>query len=376
MRAFRQLPRRLYAHDPVAVQPLAMLQDFVLERHKHPFYDQGRGASAEFFLAADRATGRIVGRVAAIIDHRQNEHDRLRDPNYEPFGHFGFFECEDHLPDARGLIAAAGDWLRERGMKRMLGPASPSQSYDYGLLIEGYDLPHRFLVPYHPPYYAALLTGCGLTKAKDQFSLTGDLQDPRCREPMKRLAERGAAMAARCKDVTVRPINMRRYAEEARNLGAVFNEVLRDNFGHSPVTEQEWRLITDSVRPIVDPNFVLVAERDGKGVGLMIALPDINEVLGRLRLRFGFLEALEFLVRSWRWKAQCVTVLVAGSTRQGKNFAVTPLLVGQLAHNALAAGIRFVDGHHILEDNLGMLAPVLRHGFVPDRRYRIYQLAL
>jgi hypothetical protein len=65
-----------------------------------------------------------------------------------------------------------------------------------------------------------------------------------------------------------------------------------------------------------------------------------------------------------------------GSTREGNNFSVVPLLVGQLARNLLDHGIRYVDAHQILEDNHGILAPVLRHGLVADRRYRVYQLAL
>ncbi|MEI7837362.1 MAG: hypothetical protein WCK05_13255 [Planctomycetota bacterium] len=377
MRQFKRLPRRLYAGDPFFVQPLGSLQDFVLDRRRHPFYDHGRGASAEFFLAADPGTGRPVGRIAAIIDHRFNQHARQQDPHHELCGHFGFFDCENSPLLARGLIGAAADWLRGQGIRRMLGPASPSQSYDYGLLMEGHDRPHRFLLPYHPAYYAGLLEGAGLTKATDLLSLTGDLHDPRCREPLQRLVDRTDAMRARASvKVTVRPIDMRRYAQETRLLGAVLNEVLRDHFGHSPITESEWRLITDSLRPVVDPRFVLIAEREGEPVGLMIALPDINEIIGRLRLRFGFVEILEFLLRSWRAKPQCVTVVVMGSTREGNNFSVVPLLVGQLARNLLDHGIRYVDAHQILEDNHGILAPVLRHGLVADRRYRVYQLAL
>jgi hypothetical protein len=377
MRHFKALPRGLYARDTVAVQPLGQLQDFVLDRQRHPFYDHGRGASAEFFLAVDRGTGQPLGRIAAIIDHRHNQLSQQQDPHHELCGHFGFFECVDSPPVARALIAAAADWLRSQGMRQMQGPASPSQSYDYGLLIEGQDQPHRFLLPYHPAYYANLLEGAGLSKAKDLVSLTGDFEDPRCRAPIQRLIERTDAMRARvAKKIVIRSINMRRYREETRMLGALLNDVLEDHFGHSPITEQEWQLITDSLRPVVDPHFVLIAERDGQPVGLTIALPDINEIIGRLRLRFGFVEILEFLARSWRFKPKCVTVVVMGATHKGNRFAVNPLMVGQLTRNMLGRGIRSVDAHQVLEDNHGMLDPLLRHGLVADRRYRVYQLAL
>ena len=139
MQNFKKLPRQLYARDPFAILPLSTLQDFVLDRERHPFYDHGRGASAEFFLATDTATGRPVGRIAAIIDHRHNQLAKQHDPHHELCGHFGFFDCENSQQVAKKLIHAAADWLRSKGVRQMLGPASPSQSYDFGLLIEGHD---------------------------------------------------------------------------------------------------------------------------------------------------------------------------------------------------------------------------------------------
>ena len=377
MRDFACLPGRLYNGDPRGVLPLRLLQDAVLDRKKHPFYNHGQGADAEFFVAADRATGKTVGRIAAILDRRHNELARQQDPRHELCGQFGFFDCVDSPPVARALIEAAADWLRQRGAKQMLGPASPSQSYDYGLLVEGHDRPHRFLLPYHPAYYAALLEGCGLNKAKDLLSLSGDLTDPICRQRIDDFVERTDAMRVRSSmNVTIRPIDKRRYRDECAVFGAVLNDVLRNHFGHSPISEQEWHLITDSLRSFANPDFLLLAERDGKPIGLAVAVPDLNEVIGRLRMHSGVLQPVEFLLRSWRWRPECVCVVVVGVTQESGNFAIAPMLVGQLVRNLLAHGVRYVDAHQVLEDNHPILDPLLAHGFHPDRRHRVYQKAL
>ena len=377
MRRFRELPGLLYSSDPCGVRPLKMLQDAVLDRKRHPFYNNGQGAVAEFFIAVDRATGRPVGRIGAIIDNRHNELARRQDPDHELGGQFGFFDCVNSPQVAQALIGAAADWLRQRGVKHMLGPASPSQSYDYGLLIEGHQCPHRFLLSYHPAYYAALLEGCGLSKAKDLLSLSGDLNDPTCRTLIEQFIARTATMQARSSvNVTFRPINMRKYRQDARIFGKVLNDALEDHFGHSPITEREWQLITDSLRPFVNPDFILLAEQDGEPIGLTIGVPDLNEIIGRLRLRFGLLETLEFLLRSWRSKPQCISVIVAGVNRKYSKFGVAPMLIGQLVRNLLAHKVRFVNAHQVLEDNHPILDPLLRHGFQADRRHRVYQLAL
>ena len=380
MRQFKRLPRRLAATaeqaGSIGVPSLAMLADALVNRNKHPFYDGGRGAEAEFFLAVD-ASGTAVGRIGALIDHRFNAHLQRREPGHELVGTFGFFECVNSPEVARQLIAAAGDWLRARGARQMLGPASPSQSYDYGLLVEGFDKPHRFLQPYNPAYYPALIEACGLTKAKDVVSLTLDLHDPAARAQIEQFIKLSAAMANRSSlKVTMRPIDMRHYRQETAALCRVLNESLPEHFGHSPIAEAEWRDITDSLRPFVKPDLVLMAEQAGKMIGAVVAIPDLNEIIRKIRLRVGLLEPLEFLVRSLGHKPTCICVAVLGISRSENSFAVAPMLVGHLARNLLATGVQYVDAHQVLEDNRPILEPLLRNGFKADRRYRIYQKPL
>ncbi len=79
---FVELPYALYRGDPHWVPPLRIAVKELLDRAKHPFY---LDAEAEFFLA--RQNGRVVGRIAAIID---KAHNRFHEENA---GFFGFFEA-------------------------------------------------------------------------------------------------------------------------------------------------------------------------------------------------------------------------------------------------------------------------------------------
>src|SRR6266498_1589184 len=140
LREFRELPRVLRGADPHWVEPLRTEQTRLLDRDRHPFYVDGEGATAEFFLARDRRTGRAVGRVAAILNERYNRH--RRESGAAPLqGFFGFFDSIDSLDVTGGLLESAARWLRERGAAEMIGPASPSQNYEYGILIEGHERP-------------------------------------------------------------------------------------------------------------------------------------------------------------------------------------------------------------------------------------------
>ena len=64
--------------------PLRIAVKELLDRKKHPFY---ANADAEFFLA--RRDGRVVGRIAAILDRNHNQFHE------ESAGFFGFFESVD-----------------------------------------------------------------------------------------------------------------------------------------------------------------------------------------------------------------------------------------------------------------------------------------
>ena len=63
LKEFVELPYTLYRDDPYWVPPLRIAVKELLDRKKHPFY---ANAEAEFFLA--RQDGRVVGRIAAIVD--------------------------------------------------------------------------------------------------------------------------------------------------------------------------------------------------------------------------------------------------------------------------------------------------------------------
>ena len=73
----------------------------MLDAAKNPFW---KHAKRELFLA--RRDGKVVGRIAAIVD---DEHNRVHG---EKIGFFGFFECEDDREAAARSSAAAEAWVR------------------------------------------------------------------------------------------------------------------------------------------------------------------------------------------------------------------------------------------------------------------------
>ena len=81
------------------------------------------------FLA--RRDGRIVGRVAAIINRRANE------TWHEKHVRFGWIDFIDDLEVSAALLHAVEEWGRERGMTHIVGPLGFTDMDLEGMLTDG-----------------------------------------------------------------------------------------------------------------------------------------------------------------------------------------------------------------------------------------------
>ncbi|HEY8866355.1 MAG TPA: hypothetical protein VIM22_05425, partial [Solirubrobacteraceae bacterium] len=95
LRAFIDLPYRLYSEAPLWVPPLRFDVKHRLDRSKNPFFEH---AEAELYLA--RRDGRVVGRISAQVDRNFNEFQG------NDWGLFGWFCAQDDPEAAKGLVDA------------------------------------------------------------------------------------------------------------------------------------------------------------------------------------------------------------------------------------------------------------------------------
>src|SRR5262249_56817174 len=124
---FIEFPYSLYRGDPFWVPPLRIAVRELLDRAKHPFY---ANAEAEFFLA--RRDGRVVGRIAAILDRNHNKFHE------ENAGFFGFFESTNTPEVAAVFVGAAPEGGFGRGAVLLRGPGNPSTQQELGVCGDGF----------------------------------------------------------------------------------------------------------------------------------------------------------------------------------------------------------------------------------------------
>lgn len=354
--AFIALPDRLQAADPAYVAPLRAERRELLDPVRNPYF---RHAEVALFLAMRH--GRPVGRVAAQIDRLVVEAEGA-------IGHFGLLAAEDGAAVA-ALMEAAEGFLADRGMRRVRGPFNLSINHEAGLLVDGFATPPSVMTPHDQPHLSAALDRFGYAKARDLLAFEVAVDAP---SPFGGCRPGGP--------VALRPFDFADYDRELARALAVFNDAWHGNWGFVPLTADEMRAMASSLRPLLDPRLAIFAEIDGEAVGMLIALPDLNEAIrglnGRL-LPFGWARVL------WRLKVSGVTrarVPLMGVRRSvagtALGAAIPFAMVEALRPYCIASGYRRVEMSWILEDNRPMCRFAEAMGGRATKRWRLFEKAL
>ena len=362
MNAFIDVPFRLRRDDPQWVPPLRFERRAFLDRKKNPWFEH---AEAEFFLA--ERDGEPIGRISAHIDRRWDEFQGGSD------GFFGFFEVANDPEAAKALLDSATEWVRARDRERILGPMDFTMNDECGILIEGYNEPSMILEPWHPPYYKELIDGYGMEKRIDLLMWElyfGSLEQGESFTPMIH----AAADHSRKEGVTVRDMRRSDMEAEVTRFMEVYNVAWGKNWGFVPITEAEVRFQAKNLKPVLDENWAMIAEKDGEVVGAALTLPDVDQALTKMKgraLPFGwvhFLRRKKYIDR--------LRVFALGVLPEHQHLGVAAALYEKHLHSAEHHG---PPGGHmgwILETNEPMNRAMEGMGGKVVQRYRIYEKAL
>ena len=128
LKKFIEFHYDLYEGNPYDVPNLYSDDVNTLRKDKNAAFDF---CEAEYYMAFK--DGRMVGRVAAIINHRANEkwkQKRVR---------FGWIDFIDDLEVSGALLKAVEDYGRKKGMTEVVGPLGFTDLDPEGMLTWGFD---------------------------------------------------------------------------------------------------------------------------------------------------------------------------------------------------------------------------------------------
>jgi GNAT superfamily N-acetyltransferase len=362
LKRFIDLPFRLHANHPLWVPPLKLERRLFLNRRLNAFFSHGEAA---YFLA--RRDGRVVGRVSAQINRAFNEYHDAQ------WGWFGFLELEDDPEVAGALLDAAAGWLRQRGCERMVGPADFSMNDESGVLIEGFDLRPMIRQPWHPPHYQRLMEDAGMTKAMDLLMWNLEVSDRSKVLPVIfELAEKVESEHG----IRVRPMRRRQLRKDLDAFAEVYNSAWSRNWDFVPYSKKDLDAYAQELQLVFDKHWFMIAERidTGEVVGMAMTIPDINQVLARMRGRLLPLGWWHFLN-----KGRIMDRVRVGFLGVKPEYQHTGVAAKLYVEHFNAAATRRQSGGEmgwILETNTAMNRGMEAMGGRIVKRYRVYERAL
>lgn len=365
MQRFITFPWQVYAGNPYWVPPLLLERRQFFNPARNPFF---RHADVQYFIA--RRGRRDVGTIAAFINHAHNQ------AHNEQVGFFGFFEALPDQEAAVALLETAAQWVRNRGMQAICGPANFAVDNESGLLLDAYDQPPTMMTVYTPPAYCEYVAAAGFVKAADWYAyaidretLVGD--DPRDLPPRML---RGLEIARRRSGASFRKVRMREFNQELARLRTVYNQAWERNWGFVPLDEAEIDYLATNLKPFVDPDLIFVAEAEGWAVGISITLPDLNQPLRRVN---GRLLPLGWW-HLWRGlkRIDAVRFFAMGIVPAYRHRGIEAVFYAETIREAVRKGYQRAELSLIVESNTMMRRSIEAFGARIAKTYRVYEKQL
>lgn len=297
---------------------------------------------ADYFLAL--RDGDIVGRVAAIINHRANEKWRKK------VVRFGWIDFIDDLEVSRALLDTVKQWGRERGMTEMEGPLGFTDMDAEGMLIEGFDQLSTMATIYNYPYYPVHMEKLGLERSADWVEMKVYIP-----EAIPEKHKRISAIIAQKYKLHTRKLTSRKEIREtgvAHDIFRLINKAYEPLFNYSQMTERQIDQYVNMYVPVLDLRMVSIVENEqNEIVAVGISMASLSEALQKAKgklLPFGWFHLLKAL----KWKRPKVLDLLLVAVRpdyQGKG--VNALLFTELIPVYQELGFEYAETNPELELN-------------------------
>lgn len=297
---------------------------------------------ADYFLAYRE--GKIVGRVAAIINHRANEQWKKKTVR------FGWIDFIDDIEVSRALIDTVRQWGKERGMDCLEGPLGFTDMDAEGMLIEGFDQLSTMATIYNYPYYPHHMEQLGLEKSADWVEMKIYVPDS-IPEKHKRISD----IIARKYNLHIRKLTSKREVMRSgigHQIFRLINDAYAPLFNFSRMTERQIDQYVKMYVPVLDLRMVsLVENEQNEIVAVGISMASLSEALQKAKGRlfpFGWF----YLLRALLWKRpKMLDLLLVGVRPDYQNKGVNALLFTDLIPVYQQLGFEYAESNPELEQN-------------------------
>lgn len=366
LRRFIDFHYDLYQGCPYDVPALFLDEMNTLRSDRNVAFDF---CEAAYFMAC--RDGRMVGRIAGIVNHRANERWEKKDVR------FGWIDFIDDIEVSRALFKAVEDWGRSKGMTAIVGPLGFTDLDPEGMLTMGFDRLGTMETIYNYEYYPRHMgQQDGWKKDNDYVEYYLPMPD-KTPEKFAKLAE----MIEKRYNLHVKKVTRKDIRNGyARELFKIINETYKDIYGFVSLTERQIDQYVKLYLPALDLNLVTVivdGNKDNAIAGVGITMPSLAHAVQKCRRGRLFPFGWWHLLRAVKYhKTGGVDLLLIGFLPEYRTKGANALLFADLIPRYIEYGFKWGETNIEMEDNNGVQGQwdALEH--INHKRRRCYRKEL
>ncbi|GAB6008729.1 hypothetical protein [Dysgonomonas reticulitermitis] len=343
-KAFVKFPiKDLYKNSHYYVPALILDELSTLDTKKNPAFDF---CEMQLFLAY--RNNKIVGRIAAIINHKANDTWNKKQ------GRFSFVDFIDDNEVVDALFTAAEKWLKDKGMETITGPLGFTDLDPEGLLIEGFDKVSTMATKYSYPYYVTQIERLGFVKDADwrEFRIPVPAGIP---ERHQRIAN---MIAQRYGLKLLKFQSLKQITPYITKLFNCLNEAYKPLYGFSSLTRRQIDHYVKMYVPLLrwDVVQIIIKEETDEVVGFGVSMPSLSEALIKCRGKlfpFGWFHLLKALKGK---KNKVVDLMIMGILPEYQGKGLNAMIFCDFIPSAHKSGFSFAESNPELEMNNKMVS--------------------
>ena len=335
LRKFISFQYSLYKDNKFWVPPMRSDEVKSLRKDKNPAFDF---CDAKYWLAVE--DGRVVGRIAGIINKKYNERWRAR------AARFGWFDFIDDKKVSSALLNAVEGWAKENGMSAIHGPLGFTDMDAEGFLVEGFDEVSNLGSLYNYSYYPGHMDAAGYMKDADWVEFQVNVP-PKRDETVARVAE-AALNRNNLKILRVR--KAKELLPYAKEIFQLLNETYKDLYGYFELSDRQVDLYVKQYFGFIIPEYVpVVVDCEDKVAAFGITMPSMSRAMQKNKGRlfpFGFIPVLRAMKKN-----KNADLYLTAVRPELQNKGVNAILIDEVTKVFIKNGIEKVETSRELEDN-------------------------
>lgn len=345
LKRFIEFHYDLYKGNPYDVPNLYSDEVNTLSKDKNAAFDF---CEAEYYLALKE--GKIVGRVAAIINHKANEKWKKKDVR------FGWIDFIDDIEVSRALFKAVEEYGRKKGMDDIVGPLGFTDMDPEGMLTWGFDKLGTMATIYNYEYYPQHMEKLGGWEKDNDYVEYYLVVPEKSPEKYTKIAE----MVEKRYNLHVRKLTKKDIFQGGygKKLFDLINLTYSDLYGFSELTDRQIDQYVKMYFPLADLDLVTVIEdgnKDNQLAGLGITIPSLSHALQKCRRGRLFPFGWWHLLRAIKFhKTDGVDLLLMGFLPEYRSKGANALLFADLIPRYVNYGFKWGETQVEMESNEGV----------------------